>query len=91
MHYLVISASQYFLSLNISYIQLHKVLYCHEYLSASQFLPFFFRSFFLSRYMYIYFQLHMFDVDLGPHMKITESELNEPGKSLTTVQIGKMG
>ncbi|XP_045157577.1 omega-amidase NIT2-like [Mercenaria mercenaria] len=30
-------------------------------------------------------KLHLFDVDLGPRMKITESELNEGGDSLTTV------
>ena len=30
----------------------------------------------------------MFDVDLGAHMKITESELNEHGSNLTTVQTG---
>lgn len=34
------------------------------------------------------FQLHMFDVDLGPRMKITESELNVGGNSLTTVDTG---
>ena len=38
--------------------------------------------------IYNFFQLHMFDVDLGAHMKITESELNEHGSSLTTVQTG---
>ena len=31
----------------------------------------------------------MFDVDLGPRMKITESELNVHGESLTTVETGK--
>ena len=30
----------------------------------------------------------MFDVDLGPRLKITESELNEHGNSLTTVNTG---
>lgn len=33
-------------------------------------------------------KLHMFDVDLGPRMKITESELNVPGDTLTTVDTG---
>ena len=61
---------------------------------SQSFLP----SKFLYKYMYCgldinsawcdMFQLHMFDVDLGAHMKITESELNQHGDSLTTVQTG---
>lgn len=30
-------------------------------------------------------KLHLFDVDLGPRMKISESEVNVPGSGLTTV------
>ena len=30
----------------------------------------------------------MFDVDLGPRMKITESDLNQHGDTLTTAQTG---
>ncbi|KAH3698374.1 omega-amidase NIT2-like [Dreissena polymorpha] len=33
-------------------------------------------------------KLHLFDVDLGPRMKITESEMMVPGKSLTVVDTG---
>ncbi|XP_060560464.1 omega-amidase NIT2-like [Ruditapes philippinarum] len=38
-------------------------------------------------------KMHLFDVDLGPRMKITESELNVGGSSLTTVdtEYGKTG
>lgn len=34
-------------------------------------------------------KMHMFDVDLGPHLHITESEVNRPGSKFTVLNIGK--